>query len=265
MPNTILTYTATGSIVTTSGTAALAALKLVPLDLTLPRIWGLLPITDTPAFGFPNLTRTVVAQMTPTIGDATGTAVLGVGGNSGNVASVTMTAEGGLYACPPVVTFTGGGPVQPAQGFANCKVRGCIALLGGSGYTAATVVTFRGPLAPGGVPATGTVTVIAGAVTGIVMTNTGGPYLQQPDAIISDTGGGKGAEVVAGLSVSSVGVTFGGVGYQTVPTVVFTPLFKQMVPDSAGNAAQQATLKGWMDGFIANAMNLPFVSTIVAS
>jgi hypothetical protein len=115
------------------------------------------------------------------------------------------------------------------------------------------------------VQATGTVTVAFGAVTGIVMTNTGGPYLQQPDVIISDPGGGGGAEVVAGLSVSGVTVTYGGVGYQAVPTPIFTPLFKQMMPDAGGNANQQATLKGWMDGFISNAMKLPFISTTTAS
>lgn len=264
MPNTILTYVATGSIVTTPGAAALAALKRVPVDLTLPRIWGLLPISDAPVFAFPNLVRTIVCQMTPTVADAAGTVVM-AGGNPGAVASVTMTNPGGLYGMPPVLTFAGGNPTNPAQGLASCAVGGCVVLLGGTGYTGATIVTFTGPLAPGGVPATGTVTVAFGAVTGIVITNTGGPYLQPPVAVISDTGGGVGAEVVAGLSVAAVVITYKGAGYQAAPAAVFTPLFKQMVPDSAGNANQQATLKGWMDGFIANAMKLPFISTTTAS
>lgn len=264
MPNTILTYVAAGSVATTSGPAALAALQLLPLDLTLPRFWGLLPISDVPALVFPAISRTIVTQMTPTIADAAGTAVMTSPGSS-VVGSVTMTNPGGLYGAPPVVTFQGGTPAQKAQGFASCQVQGCVVLLGGSGYTGATVVTFRGPLAPGGVPAQGTVTLFGATVTGIVITNPGGPYLQQPDAIISDTGGGMGAEVIAGLGVSGVTVTYGGAGYLAVPVPVFTPRFKQMAPDAGGNPNQQATLKGWMDKCIANAMKLPFVSTTTAS
>ena len=263
MPNTILTYAATGNLVTTPSAAALAALKKIPIDLTLPQIWGLLPISDVPALAFPALNRTIVCQMTPTVADAAGTVVMT--GDQGAVKSITMTNPGGLYGMPPVLTFVGGNPLQPAQAVAVCAVGGCIVLLGGAGYTGATIVTFKGQLAPGGVQATGTVTVAFGAVTGIVMTNTGGPYVQPPAAVISDTGGGAGAEVVAGLSLSGATVTYGGTGYQAAPTAVFTPLFKQMVPDSAGNANQQATLKGWMDQVFSNAMELPFKSTTTAS
>ena len=264
MPNTLLTDTLLSAVGPSSAAQALTALQLIPLDLTLTQLWGLLPITDTPTNAGVNLSRVIQCQMTPTIADAAGTAVVAPG-SPGAVASVTTTNQGGLYAAPPIITFTGGAPLLPAQGFASCQVRGCIVLLGGGGYSGATIVTFRGPLAPGGVPATGTVTVVGNVVTGIVMTNTGGPYLQQPDAIISDTGGGAGAEVVAGLSVSGITVTYGGTGYRALPTVVVTPLFKQTVPDASGNPAQQATLKGWMDGFIQNAMELPFKSTTTAS
>lgn len=266
--NTQLTYTADATVGPTAVAQALAVLKLIPIDLTLLRIWGLLAISDTIGNISTAMARTIVTQMTPTIADAAGTAVLGGTANA-TVQSVTMTNQGGLYGAPPIVTFTGGNPtLRPdgvplaAQGFANCQVRGCNVLLGGSGYSGATIVTFVGPLAPGGVAATGTVTVVGNAVTGITMVTTGGPYLQAPAAVISDTGGGTGAEVVAGLSVSSVTVTYPGVGYQAAPTVVFTPYFKAMVPDSAGDPNQIATLQGWMDGEIQKGLNIPVISRV---
>jgi hypothetical protein len=261
MPNTIVQYRASVTVAATSAAVTSAAIALIPLDLTLPQIYGLLPITDVIGGAGTNVTRTVQTQMTPTIADAAGTAVM----NGGALASVTVTNQGGLYGMPPVLTFTGGNPTAPAQGIVLCKVRGCIVLLGGSGYTGATIVTFVGGLAPGGTAATGTVTVVAGAVTGIVMTNTGGPYLQAPFAVISDTGGGTGAEVVAGLSVDSVRVTYGGLAYKAAPTAVFTPLFKQMLPDSAGSANQGASLSAWMDGTLAQLLKLPVQSTITVS
>lgn len=266
MANTLVTYTATTAVGPTPVAQALAAMKLIPLDLTLTRIWGLLPVTDTINAVSTTITRGVATQMTPTIADAAGTANLtGAGTSGGAVGSVTMTNQGGLYAAPPVVTFTGGTPTAPAQGIALCQVRGCIALLGGSGYSGATVCQFVGPLAPGGVQATGTVTVVGNAVTGIVMTNTGGPYLQAPSVVITDSGGGTGAEVVAGLSVLSVQINYGGTGYQTAPNVIFTPLFKQMVPDSAGNSNQGATLEGWMDATFQQLLKMPVQSAIAVS
>lgn len=264
MPNSIVQYKATMSVGPTSSAVTSAALALVPIDLTLTQLYGLLPITDVIGGAGTTVTRTIQTQMTATIADAAGTAVM-AGNPAGTVASVTMTNQGGLYAMPPVVTFTGGTPTAPAQGVARCQVRGCNVLLGGSGYSGATIVTFVGGLEPGGVPATGTVTVVGNAVTGIVMVTTGGPYRQAPLAVISDTGGGTGAEVVAGLSVSSVLVTYGGLAYQAAPTVVFTPLFKQMLPDSAGNANQARSLSQWMDATFAQTMKLPIQSAITIS
>lgn len=263
MPNTIVQYAATVTVGPTAALVTQNAMLLIPLDLTLPQIYGLLPITDVIATSGTAVSRTVQTQMTPTITDAAGTPVVGGGGS---VTSVTMTNQGGLYGMPPVVTFTGGNPTKPAQGIAQCQVRGCIALLGGSGYTGAAACKFVGGLAPGGVPATGTVTVALGAVTGIVMVTTGGPYLQAPQVVITDApGGGTGAEVVAGLSVASVLVTYGGLAYQTAPAAVFTPLFKQMVPDSAGNPNQAATLSGWMDGTLSQLLKLPLQSVMTVA
>lgn len=267
MPNSIVQYAAQVTVGPTPSAVTLAAMKLIPLDLTLPQIYGLLPISDTIVGPGVTTTRTIQTQMTATIADAAGTAVMagGAGVVAGTVASVTTTNQGGLYGMPPVVTFTGGNPVAPAQGFANCQVRGCNVLLGGTGYTGATTVTFVGGLAPGGVAATATATIIGTVITGIVMVTNGGPYRQAPLVVITDSGGGAGAEVVAGLSVSGTVVTYGGLGYQAVPTVVYTPLFKQMLPDSAGNANQAKSLSGWMDATFAQLLKLPVQSAITIS
>lgn len=66
---------------------------------------------------------------------------------------------------------------------------------GGENYTTATVA-FSAP-ASGGVQATGTVTIVAGEVTGIVITNPGSGYTAAPTATI--TGDGTGADVTAVL------------------------------------------------------------------
>lgn len=53
-------------------------------------------------------------------------------------------------------------------------IQGCDVIYGGVGYTSPTI-TFSAP-AVGGVQATGTLTVVAGVITAIVMTNTGYGY-----------------------------------------------------------------------------------------
>ena len=72
---------------------------------------------------------------------------------------------------------------------------------GGTGYSAATIVTFSAPLA-GGVTATGTVLIIAGVVASITITNHGTTYsaLDTITATITDGGGGTGAVVYAYLN-----------------------------------------------------------------
>jgi|SRR5215469_639597 len=272
--NTQVTMTYTGVIGPITGANALAKLKTIPLDSTLPQFWGLLPITDTPSNPGSTVARVIVLQMTPTIADATATANLVTSGNTGAVSSATVTDQGGLYARPPIVSFTGGNPlpvtipgtgtVAPAaaQAIAQCQVRGCIALLGGTGYTGATTVTFSGPLAPGGVQATGTANIVGTAITGVTMVTAGGPYLQAPTVTIFDSGGGAGAEVVAGLGVSGIVVTYGGLGYQSAPTVVLTPLFKQQAPDTSNQAA---TMEGWMTGILQAAMNTQFQEVAAVS
>jgi hypothetical protein len=57
-----------------------------------------------------------------------------------------------------------------------------------SGFTQATsTVTFSAPQLPGGVTATGTVTITAGAPTLVTMTNKGSGYTALPTVTIADS------------------------------------------------------------------------------
>jgi hypothetical protein len=75
-------------------------------------------------------------------------------------------------------------------------VAGAIVGPGGSGYTAATIVTFD-PAPAGGVTATGVPVITAGTLSSITMTQWGDNYTSVPNIAISDTGGGTGATATA--------------------------------------------------------------------
>ena len=72
--------------------------------------------------------------------------------------------------------------------------------------------------------AIGGVTVVAGVVTGITITNGGSGYLYPP--VIKIVGVGTGAiatAVITGGVVTSIIINNGGIGYTTTPTITFIP------------------------------------------
>jgi hypothetical protein len=70
-----------------------------------------------------------------------------------------------------------------------------------SGFTlATTTVTFSAPQITGGQTATGTATIAAGAVTAIVITNSGSGYTAAPTVTIADSD--VGAEVTTGTATA---------------------------------------------------------------
>ena len=82
-----------------------------------------------------------------------------------------------------------------------------------SGFTQATsTVTFTAPQLPGGVTATGTVTITAGAPTLVTMTNKGSGYTALPTVTIADSDGG--AET-SGTATAVFEVDSGNVGSAT--------------------------------------------------
>ena len=83
-------------------------------------------------------------------------------------------------------------------------VSGVTISAGGSGYhSGTTTVSFSSPETVGGTPATGTVTVTAGAISAITITNPGSGYTAAPTVTITDTDSTPGT----GATVSATAVT----------------------------------------------------------
>ena len=138
-------------------------------------------------------------------------------GPNGEIEVVTVINSGSLYATAPEIAFYD--PAAPGtQANAGTKAVAC-ALMGA------------------GKPALGTVTVVAGLVTVIAITDPGEGYIQAPTVVVTDTGvvPGTGAGATVGMGVGTVIVTDPGQGYTpgTPPTVTLTPFFKSMFPDSS--------------------------------
>ena len=123
---------------------------------------------------------------------------------------------------------------------------------GGSGYTAAPVVSFTGG-AGGGTGAAATAVMSGGSVTGILLTNVGGGYVVPPAAApnVTITGDGSGATATATVdpitgSILSITVTNIGTGY-TYANVAIDPYPLPCVPSGSapapcGNATATASI-----------------------
>ena len=241
-----------------------AIMAAAPIDFNLLNLWGLRLLSDATS----SLTRTIDVSMVP-VSAATATAAID---QQGSVTGVTLTAPGSFYALPPVVTFSGqqwqdidddgiDGATTPAEAIAVCVLDGSALIVKpGAGYTAPVGTFVGGSLAPGGTPGSIAFTLSGGAIATAVVTP-GGPYVQVPQVVITDTTG-SGAEVVLGLTVADITVTFGGYAYPSAPTVIITPYFKAMVPDLSN---QGAVLTGWMTGILQQAMQMPLTQTISVS
>ena len=220
-----------------------AALAAAPLDITIPRFYGLIPIKDVTTTAAPTATRTITLQMAPVV-PATATVALRQGNQPGNgVQSITLGNgdANGDYAAPPILTFSGGTPEHNARAIALCNVVDAIIVNGGSGYTNAATATFvGGDVSPNGRVAAGFVSLNAGSVAGISFSDNGLLYHTFPQIVITDVpGGGSGAVIYGGLSVYDTLIFHHGI-YQAPPTAVFTPVFQVTNPDLSHQAAAVA-------------------------
>jgi hypothetical protein len=139
------------------------------------------------------------------------------------VSTISVTNLGTGYTSAPTVAFAGGGG-SGAAGTANLTNGvGAIAVTtGGTGYTVAPTITLSAPQTAGGIQATATATVSAGAITAFTVTNPGSGYTAAPTVTISGAGsGGVGTATLTGR-VGSVTITSGGTGYISAPTISFT-------------------------------------------
>lgn len=171
---------------------------------------------------------------------------------AGAVNTVTVTDPGLCYSVLPVVTVSPP-PVgitavlTPTLAPTSGSVEGCYITACGAGYdfvAGTTTVAFTAA-PPGGVTATGTVTVRDGLVVGITMTNKGRGYLVAPIATITDAGAppgaGAAATAVLGQAGISLAITTPGTGYVAAPTITIAIPTAQPVPLPTSGAP-------WPDG-----------------
>jgi hypothetical protein len=239
MPNSLITcaykLTAVGARPVASLAAAMAA---VPVDLTLPNLYGLLYSGDATATSGQTVTRTMQFMMVPSPA-ATGFTSVATGDSQGfSLTGLTVDSGGDGYAAPPLLTFaitSGNPPLRAARAHALMGASSANVLVGGSGYSGTPTVTFsQGQLAPGGVQATGHVGLTGSAVSSLIIDTPGGPYNAPPVVTIS---GGTGAIVSVALNVTGLILDDPGIGYATAPSMIFSPTYKQFFPDASHNQA----------------------------
>lgn len=198
--------------------------------------------------------RQITLQMGPSSG---ATATVQTDG-SGVISGITVTGQGLDYIQPPVAVIADSGKGAGAiVGPCSLQVLQTTGVYNGTGYVA-PVVTAKGGLAPGGVPATFTATVVGTAITGITCTNptTNGPYASPPTLVITDSAG-SGANYTAQMGLFPiVPVIYGGSTFYSGPTISFTPYFKVLNPD-AFPTAQANAVKGFMKGVLEQKMYMP--------
>lgn len=160
-------------------------------------------------------------------------------------ASVTTASSGltnGIYpagtalgtAASPSCTFAAGGGTVLAQGTVivggACNTTVAITS-GGANYTIAPVLVVSPP-PTGGVPATATCTISAGAINAVTLTNVGAGYAVAPTITVvrnplDTTGGGAVLTVNPTLAgsggVTAITVPINGAGMTTVPAITFSP------------------------------------------
>ena len=133
---------------------------------------------------------------------------------AGIIVGFVVTENGYGYLEIPSVTVVD----QDTQGVSSIDV-----VLGGSEYTAATVVAISSPDISTGIQAEATATILDGKITAFTVTGAGSGYTKVPDVTITDTGGGFGADGLAVLSTFSGGE--GAVATAVLTTTTDNPTF----------------------------------------
>lgn len=240
----------------------------VPLDLNLPRFWGLIPtsdVTTTPALN--KILREITLNQG--LGTAAITAVMPPGGG-GAIQSLVLGATAGYFAAPPILQFS----VQPnvtlvASAVPIMGVAEILVANPGSGYSiGVTASLVGGNLAPGGVPAVlGAVTTIGpGEIDTVAVISPGSGYTTYPSVVFTDVSG-SGAEAYGGLQVVGLTLVNPGRGYgnNPAPTVFAAPVYPLNVslntPEGPNN---DHTLANWMSCIMQNRLRSPVAASIPA-
>ena len=264
----------TNTLTFTSGVAAAlqARMAVPPLPLDFLSMLGLGVTSDVTATSDTAATRTITLFAAPAT-TAVLTPVLVPGdGDGAPIQKVTVGTPGGSYVVPPVLTAVqgAGGPtvVRAAKLLPQLGVGSVLVSDGGSGYSFNTTLTASGGgLAYGGTQATFTVSILDGGINSISVVTPGGPYtdLNQLVLTLGNTGGGTGAVLTPSFEIASVKVQDGGRGYYPGATITVTPYFQTVCPDSAGSAAQESTIAGFMVGALELATNASIQTATTSS
>jgi hypothetical protein len=225
-------------------------LAAVPLDLALPRLWGVVPIADatTPSFPGPSEVERAIHLGFGTGGTFAGVAVLDGGEKRSPIRRCAVPGGiAGDFGAPPVLSFTdatGAG----ASAIVNCGLGTVFLLNGGTGYGGGTTAKpINNNPAKGGSPGTLSVTVVAGVITAVTVTGTGGNLTTFAEVEFDNTGGGSGAVAYVALKPISISMQQLGQGY-TAPSLVVTPFFSDCAPDASNQAGCFAN---WMTQVLA--------------
>jgi hypothetical protein len=254
-----------------SAARAAALLSSVPPPAGALAFLGVRVISDSTPVATPAV-RTILLGLNPT-SDATATCGLVAGDVSGSpIDDITVTGAGSGYVLPPIVTFTGGRasgvdqanePIdqpnqqaasldRPAVAQAYLSVVGVSIDAAGAGYSAATTATVVGQVKPGngglrvgggsataGRPAVLALTIVAGNITGVSITDPGDGYVGVPTVVIFDPAvtPGSGGAISVQMGVGRIDLLNPGAGYVSAPTVVLTPYFQAAFPLGSDQAA----------------------------
>lgn len=249
-----------------SGAALLARMKLIPIDLTLPHLWGLRYFSDASSLVGSSIVRTVVFKMVPT-SVATATASLDAGNIGSPVLDLTVTSAGDGYVAPAVVSISGGDagngtvPYEAATATAIMKMTSVAILSGGGGYQDGDVVVVSG----GGwgpdvvLPTAEISAVVGGGVATVITVLTPGSGLTQPPDFTVVSNSGSGILLSAGLGVDSLSLNNAGAGYSSAPTVGMISSYVAAHPDTSD---QGSSLANFMTQVFQAALNTDVIASI---
>lgn len=168
---------------------------------------------------------------------------------SGCVRQLCVLDPGEGYPAGTTVQIEGGGnPTVKAQASitrdSNGRITGITLTEMGAGYTTVPQVVLTPPagstitrIAKFGIgmaegrPARATLTIVAGAITAINITDSGSGYVGVPT--MSFFGAGSGATATARMQVERADIIAPGTGYTASATVVVTPVMQDLFPTSA--------------------------------
>lgn len=147
--------------------------------------------------------------------------------NAGKVSGGLVSAAGANYTAAPTLTVddtgTGGSGAVLTAVIKGTVLSGSGVISNpGSGYTTATV-SFNTP--PGGIAATGTVTISGGQITALNILTYGQGYTSTNPPVPTISGDGSNATATVKMTGTLFSVTVGnaGSGYKIPPTVTVTP------------------------------------------